>query len=150
LTALIFLTVIFTLGFVADPIINFCIDPTGSVFRFLGYYEPISYYPDDDPVTWVDHFTKGFASLGLASFLKAMLASPIQFWFKSSGYGGRGRGTTGRDRLSNTTWLLIIIGALTFMYSVWKGVRIWSRRTLEKAGERVLDVQGDDDGDDED
>jgi hypothetical protein len=80
-----------------------------------------------------------------------MLASPIQFWYRNSGFRGRGRaGTTGRDRLGNTTWLLIIIGALTFMYTVWKGVRSWSRRTLEKAGERVLDVQGDDEGDDED
>jgi hypothetical protein len=28
-------------------------------------------------------------------------------------------------------------------------VRAWSRKTLEKAGERVADVQGDDDGVDE-
>jgi hypothetical protein len=120
------------------------------VFRFLGYYEPIYLFEEDEPSGWLEHFTKGFASLGLASFFKAMLASPIQFWFRSSGYGGRaGRGNTGRDRLSNTTWLLILIGATTFIYGVWKGVRAWSRRALEKAGERVLDVQGDDEGDDE-
>ena len=28
-------------------------------------------------------------------------------------------------------------------------MRSWSRRTLEKAGERVMDVAGDDDNDDE-
>lgn len=33
--------------------------------------------------------------------------------------------------------------------AIYKGVRAWSRRTLERAGERVMDVQGDDD-DDED
>lgn len=33
--------------------------------------------------------------------------------------------------------------------AIYKGVRAWSRRTLEKAGERVMDVQGDDDDDDE-
>lgn len=33
--------------------------------------------------------------------------------------------------------------------AVYKGVRVWSRRTLEKAGERVMDVQGDNDDDDE-
>ena len=36
--------------------------------------------------------------------------------------------------------------------TVWKGVRAWSRRFLEKAGARVMDVQGpdqDDDGDDD-
>ena len=32
---------------------------------------------------------------------------------------------------------------------VFKGVRAWSRRALEKAGERVMDVHGDDDDDDE-
>lgn len=33
--------------------------------------------------------------------------------------------------------------------AIYKGVRVWSRRTLERAGERVMDVQGDDDGSDE-
>lgn len=31
--------------------------------------------------------------------------------------------------------------------AVWKGVRAWSRKTLEKAGERVVDVHGEDDDD---
>ena len=35
------------------------------------------------------------------------------------------------------------------MQGVYKGVRAWSRRTLEKAGERVMDVAGDDIDDDE-
>ena len=34
--------------------------------------------------------------------------------------------------------------------AVWKGVRSWSKRTLQKAGERVMDVQGDDDDDGDD
>lgn len=34
--------------------------------------------------------------------------------------------------------------------AIYKGVRAWSRRTLERAGERVMDVQGDDDDDGED
>jgi hypothetical protein len=33
--------------------------------------------------------------------------------------------------------------------AVYKGVRAWSRRALERAGERVMDVQNDDDNDDE-
>lgn len=33
--------------------------------------------------------------------------------------------------------------------AVWKGVRAWSRKTLEKAGERVIDVHGDEADDDE-
>jgi hypothetical protein len=40
--------------------------------------------------------------------------------------------------------------ALTyFAQAIYKGVRVWSRRTLERAGERVMDVQGDEDGDEE-
>jgi hypothetical protein len=37
--------------------------------------------------------------------------------------------------------------SLTYIQAVYKGVRAWSRRTLEKAGERVMDVQGDNDDD---
>ena len=33
---------------------------------------------------------------------------------------------------------------------MWRAVRNWSRKTLEKAGERVVDVQGDLDDDMED
>jgi hypothetical protein len=35
------------------------------------------------------------------------------------------------------------------LYAIWKGVRAWSRRTLEKAGERVMDVPGITDDDDD-
>lgn len=34
---------------------------------------------------------------------------------------------------------------LTFIQAVYRGVRHWARNALEKASERVLDVQGDDD-----
>jgi len=34
--------------------------------------------------------------------------------------------------------------------ALWKGVRAWSKRIMEKAGERVLDVQGEDFDDDDD
>lgn len=36
------------------------------------------------------------------------------------------------------------------MQAVFKGVRAWSRRALEKAGERVMDVHQDDDDEDQD
>lgn len=39
---------------------------------------------------------------------------------------------------------------LTDFQAVWKGVRAWSRRTLEKASEKVVDVQGEAGDDDED
>ena len=67
------------------------------------------------------------------------------------GGSGRGGGATGRDRLSQLSWITIVIGIVTILYAVWKGVRAWSRRTLEKAGERVQDVPGtaEDDDDEE-
>lgn len=34
--------------------------------------------------------------------------------------------------------------------TVWKGVRVWSRRVLEKASERVMDVGDGADDDDDD
>jgi len=37
----------------------------------------------------------------------------------------------------------------TRLQAVYKGVRAWSRRTLEKAGERVMDVKVDDDEEEE-
>ena len=57
-------------------------------------------------------------------------------------------GATGRERLQQLSWLTIMIGVATFLFAVWKGVRAFSRKTLEKAGEKVLDVAGDDDDDD--
>ncbi|KAF2432074.1 hypothetical protein EJ08DRAFT_687077 [Tothia fuscella] len=149
LTLLILITTMFVMGFIADPVIDFAIDPYGTIFPFFNRGRTqYNVLPDDDASGWIEHFTKGLASLGLLSFLKVLFASPVQFFFRSSAVPSRG-GTSGRDRLSNMTWLFIIIGVATFLYTVWKGVRAWSRRTLEKAGERVMDVQVDDDNDDQ-
>lgn len=116
LTVLIFTVTIFVLGFISDFVIDVCLDPWGSLWRgvTLQGRQPI-YYDDlaDGPSGWIEHFSKGFASLGLLSFFKAMLASPIQLWRTNVG-GGRGR-NTGRDRLGGMTWVVIMIGALTFM-----------------------------------
>ena len=65
--------------------------------------------------------------------------------------GGRaGVGGTGRDRLQQISWITIVVGIITFLWAVWKGVRAFSRRTLTQAGEKVMDVPGADDDDDED
>jgi hypothetical protein len=39
---------------------------------------------------------------------------------------------------------------LTVLQTVWKGVRTWSRKALQKAGERVVDVHGEEEDDEED
>jgi hypothetical protein len=119
LTLLILITTMFVLGFMADPIIDFAFDPYGAIVALFGSGRSIHYdIIQDEDSGWLEHFTKGFASLGLLSFLKVLFASPIQFLFRSSQLGGHrtGTGTTGRDRLSGTTWILIMIGVGTFLY----------------------------------
>ncbi|KXS95122.1 hypothetical protein AC578_2895 [Pseudocercospora eumusae] len=152
LTLLIFMTAIFVLGFVADPIINMYLDPVSTIATAGGPRGSLIF--EDEPATWTEHIVKGLASLGLLGFAKFMLTlSPFQ-WFnvRTGGIMGGGRSTvggTGRDRLQQLSWITIIIGIVTFLYAVWKGVRAWSRRTLQNAGERVLDVPGGDDDDEE-
>lgn len=112
---------------------------------------------------------KGLASLGVLSFIKVIFAlSPWHWWnLRSTGIVGGGRGTTGRDRISSISWVVVLIGAMTFLWvspvvevnhlhfltksqAVYKGVRAFSRRTLEKAGERIIDVPlADEDDEDE-
>ncbi|MCJ1280827.1 hypothetical protein MMC26_000144 [Xylographa opegraphella] len=137
----------FILGFVADPIINFYIDPystlsAGSLSNINTKIDLL--LTDDDVPTWTEHFIKGLASLGLLSFVKVLFAlSPWQWWnLRNSGImgGGSRTGGNGRDRLASISWLVVLIGVGTFLWGVYKGVRAWSRRTLEKASERVMDV----------
>ncbi|RDW82114.1 hypothetical protein BP6252_03226 [Coleophoma cylindrospora] len=149
----ILFTTVFVLGFVADPIINLYLDPYDTITSIPlgGTAAPL--YEDEDE-GWIEHFLKGLASLGLLGFVKVFFAMSPWHWLniRQTGIGrggGRTRGGTGRERLENISWSLVIIGVVTFLYAVWKWVRAWTRRTLEKAGERVADVQGDDDDDEE-
>ena len=153
LTVAIFVVAMFVLGFVADPIINLYLDPVSTIATAGG--PTGSLITDDEVPGWAEHFAKGLASLGLLGFAKFLLTLSPFHWFNMRGTGvhiGGGRGGTGRDRLNQLSWVAIIVGIATFLYAVWKGVRAWSRRTLEKARERVMDVPGsvDDDDDDED
>lgn len=164
LTLIILMLVIFVLGFVADPIINMYFDPWSYLMPWSSRPNYDYYYDDDEPATWSEHFAKGLASMGVLGFLKVLVASPFSY-FRLGGGGGRGR--TGRDRYEQISWIIIMVGVGTFLtvciylglppvlqasyigQAVYKGVRAWCRRMLERAGERVMDVQGDDD-DDED
>lgn len=145
------------MGFVADPIINLYVDPysflsSAPLSKVGARLEPI--LTDDDVISWTEHFVKGLASLGLLGFVKVLFAlSPWQWWnIRTSGImnGGRRSGNTGRDRLANISWIVVIIGVATFIWAVYKSVRAWSRRTLEKAGEKVMDVATDDNDEDDD
>ncbi|KAK8247257.1 hypothetical protein HDK90DRAFT_37293 [Phyllosticta capitalensis] len=157
LTLAIFLVAIFLLGFIADPIINLYENPYATIF-FGTDYDSYSTASEDFPVEdfiegWPLHFIKGFMSLGLLSFLKFLLTNPLRlFQPRIVVHSGRNirTGNTGRDRLANISWLAVAIGIVTFLYGLWKAVRVVARRTLEKASDRVMDIGGDDDDDDED
>lgn len=148
LTLLIFLVSIFLLGFVADPIINMYIDPVDTIATRGGPTGSLIY--EDEAATWAEHWVKGVASLGLLGFAKFMFTlSPFNV-IRTGGMGRSAAGGTGRDRLQQIGWVALLVGICTFLFAVWKGVRAWSRRTLQSAGERVLDVPGQADDDDED
>ncbi|KAL9612238.1 MAG: hypothetical protein Q9167_003151 [Letrouitia subvulpina] len=157
-TSILFATV-FLAGFAGDFIINLYLDPyffisTRPWAEFGAKFEPIV-LDDDAPPSWTEHFLKGFASVGLLGFGRVLFAlSPWQWWnLRSSGIisgGGGGRsGNSGRDRMASINWIVVLIGVGTFLWAVYKGVRAWSRRTLEKAGEKVMDVPGDGDADED-
>ena len=159
LTISILFLAMFLMGFVADPIINLYLDPYTTVSSIplplrSSRADEANYAPEDPP-SWTEHFIKGLASLGLLGFVKVLLAmSPWQWWnIRSSGIlsgGGRPGGGTGRDRYASISWIVVLIGVGTFLWGVWKGVSAWSRRTLEKAGQRVMDVHGEEDDDEAD
>ncbi|CAI7607990.1 unnamed protein product [Penicillium bialowiezense] len=124
LTLAILMLTVFLLGFIADPIIDF-------------YLGPVETYTIEEDASWLEHFLKGLASLGLLSVIKAVFAlSPFPWNMRSLATGRN----SGRNRAAQLNWLVILVGVGTFLWAVYKGVRSWTRRTLEKAGEKVMDV----------
>ncbi|PYH48882.1 RING finger domain protein [Aspergillus saccharolyticus JOP 1030-1] len=152
LTLAILLFTVFLLGFVADPIFNIFVDPVDPIVPpeiwDVRPVKPMVHITDDRKSSWTEHYLKGVASLGLLSCIKSVFAfspwhgltlRPSRFLSGSS--SGR---NTGRNRVG---WLIIVIGVGTFLWAVYKGVRTWSCKVLETAGERVMDVPLPDDED---
>lgn len=111
----------FVLGFVADPIINMYLDPyttISSIPSSKGAINPMLEVDEDS--SWTEHFAKGLASLGLLGFVKVLLSlSPWQYWnMRNSGLmtGTARAGTTGRDRMANISWIVVLVGVGTFLY----------------------------------
>ncbi|KAL6855712.1 hypothetical protein J3F83DRAFT_754011 [Trichoderma novae-zelandiae] len=158
LTVLILLTSIFFLGFMADPLLNLWFDPVGTVSDAVASVvtdiEALKEPDWEPPTTWAEHFVKGFFSLGLVGIFKSMFAlSPWHWWNLRNMTGTGRRQGTGRARVENMSLIFVIMGALTTLMGIWKGVRKLSERLLKNVSERVLDVDGDDgdvddDGDD--
>ncbi|OJJ99799.1 hypothetical protein ASPACDRAFT_119552 [Aspergillus aculeatus ATCC 16872] len=156
LTLAILLFTVFLLGFVADPLFNIIPHPDDPLapteLRGIWPVQLETRIPvRDHEASWPQHYLKGVVTLGLLSCIKSVLA--FSSWpglmvrstrIISGNSSGRNTGNTGRTRVG---WLLVVIGVGTFLWAVYKGVRAWSRRTLETAGARVMDVPLPDDED---
>ncbi|KAI0112054.1 hypothetical protein GGR51DRAFT_507851 [Nemania sp. FL0031] len=158
--AILFIT-IFALGFVADPILSLWLDPVGTITDTITDTIISGGKLADEEITdlgeadgWFEHFIKGVFSLGLIGFAKAFLAmSPWQWYnLRTNGIvsGGARRAGTGRQRMENINLTLVLIGVLTFLYTVWKATRRYTENTLDRASQRILNVQNDEDSADED
>ncbi|KAI0389735.1 hypothetical protein F5Y17DRAFT_447888 [Xylariaceae sp. FL0594] len=154
--AILFVT-IFLLGFVADPILGLWLDPVGTITDTVasgGRFSGSEFVDLDETGGWFEHLIKGVFSLGLLGFVKAFLAmSPWQWWnLRTSGIvgGGTRRAGTGRERMENINLTLVLIGVFTFLYTVWKVTRKYTEKTLDRASQKILNVQTDDDSEDED
>jgi hypothetical protein len=128
---MILLFTVFSLGFVADPIINLYVDPMDTIYHseFWDSSAISGVLPTEKKASWLEHFLKGLASLGLLSFIKAIFAmSPWSWWnVRSSGIvSGR---STGRSRLASISWVVVLIGILTFLW-VSAATKAYYRRLL--------------------
>jgi hypothetical protein len=150
LTIFILILCVFTLGFVADPILDLWVDPIGTisdtVTNVITDVEAQRVPLPSERTTWGEHFLKGFFSLGLVGFLKTGLALSPWHWLNlRGGLMGSGRRGTGRQRID---LLVVLIGVATFLTGIWKAVQAVSARVLKNVSDKVLDVGGDDDDDD--
>ncbi|KAG6006753.1 hypothetical protein E4U21_006738 [Claviceps maximensis] len=158
LTVIVFIVSLFILGFIADPILDLWFDPVGSIADTVSSVvsdpDALRPPPYQESTTWLEHFTKGFFSLGLIGALKSFIAMGPWHWinFRPGGLFGSGgrRGRTGRSRMENFNLLFVAIGAFTFMMALWRFVKAMSARVLTQVSNKVMDVGDDDDDDDGD
>lgn len=147
LTIVFFVIGIFFLGFIADPVFNLWLDPFGTIGDALtadedNWTQP----PFEEPSTWLEHFIKGFFSLGIVGLVKsALFMSPWHWWqMRGTGLGGGGRRRgTGRSRVENLSLLFVLLGAFAALKGIWKLVRSLSARVLLHMRDRVIDVDDD-------
>ncbi|KAF3922157.1 hypothetical protein ABW21_db0202272 [Orbilia brochopaga] len=162
ITALIFLITVYVLGFVADPIINFYVNPWYAVdggnfsFSVNGFtvYGPsmrqraataaAAAAPVDEKVGLLEHMVRGMSALGLIGFAKVLVFS--HNWIRYIIGGPR---HNGRDRINQLSWIVIIWGVVNFLIFVWGYVRNWTKGLLDKIAVGVADIGSDQDDDEE-
>lgn len=122
LTVLILFVTVTVCGFFGDPIISFYLDPYDTIASVPSALSKGDVHLIEEGSSWLEHYVKGFASLGLLGFVKVLFAmSPWQWWnLRSSGMIGGGnrarRGGNGRDRLESISWSIVFVGVVTFLW----------------------------------
>lgn len=159
ITSGILLLTVYILGFVADPIISAYLSSPSLPSpppQFRPRPAPITsaetiagVLPAPKPGSLAEHMLKGVTSLGLLGFIKVIFfLGPNSWWsLRQSGIlgssGGRPGTSSGRDRLEQLGWIVVLVGVLNFFVWVWRKVSVWTRGWLDKAVEEILDVDED-------
>ena len=154
LTVLILLLLTFALGFAADPIVNTYLGP----YTAVSTEELLASPPVDLKVPslqeswWARHFAKGFASVGVLSFVNVLTTIKTPWHFlsmRNTFLQGSGRaGTTGRDRVASITWLVLLVGVLTALWRIYALTHYFAARYLLNVSDRVKNVNLEDDDED--
>ena len=111
----IMLITVFLFGFIADPIINLYLDPLDTITSLPSGGKAAIQFEDEEG-SWLEHFVKGLASLGMLGFVKVFFVlGPWQWLNIRHGIGGQRRRGGGRDRLEDISWTVVIIGIVTFL-----------------------------------
>jgi len=113
LTLSIMVLTVFLLGFVGDTVIDLWLDPFGTIQETVMGDGVEVRYDDDEEGDWLDHFLKGFLSLGLLGFVKTLWTmNPIYYWMNRGRARQRGGG---RDRIEGLNLAVVIVGVFTFL-----------------------------------
>ncbi|KAI1626508.1 hypothetical protein EDD37DRAFT_608068 [Exophiala viscosa] len=152
LTVLAMAVVMFFLGFIADPIINFYTEPYDTFLGREDVWREVDLNESKGRLSsWAQHFMKGLVSMGVLSFLRTMILNPFQWWnFRNTGMITSrvgGRTATGRDRAVNVSWIVIVMGVLSASYFFYRSVQAIVGKVLQRIGNNIVDTHlpGDDD-----
>lgn len=150
LTILFMVYLMFVLGFIADPIINICLDPYDSLMGYESIWDELEVRParESKLSAWSQHFAKGFISMGLVGFLKTLLVNPF-YWLNIRWGGGiTSRSShTGRSRAVNVQLFALAIGVCSAFAFFYRWVQAIMQRLLVRIGNNIVDTKlpGDDD-----
>jgi RING-variant domain len=148
ITAMVALLLVFVFGYIADPIINLYIDPY-SATSSSRLWTPVNVSDTGEEASWLQHFYKGLASLGVLSFARVLFMANPWHWYslRNSGlaHGTTRPSATGQERIANISWVVLVVGVMTFLYTLFKGMNSLTRWFLEKAAFHIKEVPHDDD-----